>query len=704
MKLKSLYLVYLFAVTCMLLGLLEWALRLVDYTPAGRLIPSFCDNLQGDYDPLIKVRDRVNETLSYVASTDERGFRSNTAPIRLPHPNPIRILCLGDSYTFGYGVEDALTYPAQLESILSHAYPEVGFDVMNAGVPRYGLDDEISVFERKGEEIKPDLVILQFFLNDIQDMVRKPQFGSYLLEHFHVPRRTSLERLATKTELYRFARKVSIAKANINPTFTSEEQRKIFTQGGSLRDELTQEQRGLVSTYEGIVSDASVEVLAPLWQEYLEKVMRLRDLVERQGGKFLFMIVPDAHQITQYQLVASRCLVPFLQSQRVDVLDLTFPFMAQTFDRNASLYLASDPHCSPAGNGLVARRLADGLSVSGGKLLWLGNQLPLRDYASRKQAALTFDPRHNSLAVTSQDAVGVEVFEDNLAIQPDDGFGIALTAPKDPARPGTLDLRISAGAPMAFLDAVFHYRLPNPDSRMTILASEDGITFVPVEEKSSNRGGTRESLHTRYIARIPLTPRAGQRIYLRFILQNGANLVTDKLEAEKRQRPFDLFLYPPHPVAGAPLAVSLTTFPKPNPGDLLNLVTMDKSIAVQGLGGIERDQMGKWRWGMGPETEITFDLPAPGEVEFDLRFCNIIEGQQMAILANDEKLADLKNLPKQAWLRDTRTVLRFQGNAGRNTFTIRYGLWNRYGAEVSQTDATPYALAFTGLTLQGVPK
>lgn len=704
MKQKVVFLVYILVVTGMILGISDGTLRLVDYTPAGMLIPSFRDDLWGDFEPLTKVRERVNDSLSYTASADERGFRSN-AVVKSSHPRPIRILCMGDSYTFGYGVNDAQTYPAQLESILSQAYPDVGFDVMNTGVPRFGLDDAISFFQRKGGKVKPDLVVFQFFINDIQDMVRKPPFGSYLFENFHAPDRTSLDRLLSRTELYRFARKVSIARANKNPTFSSDEQRKIFVQGSPLRGELTQEQRELVSAYEGIVSDASWIVLAPLWQEYLEKVLRLRDMVERQGGRFLFMVVPDAHQITQYQLAASRCLVPFLLAQEVDVLDLTFPFMAQTFDRNASLYLASDPHCGPAGNGLIARCLADGLSLSGGKLLWLGDRMPTRDYASRKRAALTINPRRNSLSVSSQDAVAVEVLQDNLKIHPDDGFGIAQVVPADTTQPGILDLRISSRTPAAFLDAMFHYRLPNLDSHITVLASEDGNVFVPIDEKNAPRCGTSEDLNTRYIARIPLIPKDEQKVYLRFILQNGANLVTDKPEEMRTQRPFNLYLYSALPVKGASFNVSRTPFSKPVPGDLFNLVTMNASIAVQGLGGIERDPAGTWRWGLGPETEISFTLPTPGEVQFDLRFCNVIEGQHVEVLANGEKMMNLANLPKQAWLNeDTQAVLRFNGHAGRNTITLRYALWNHHGTEISQSDAMPYAMALTGLTLHGLPE
>jgi len=485
---KILYLAYWLFSLCLLLGTAEVVLRFVDFTPTAVCMPVFRKDTPGDLEPGIKVRETVNSSLAYTVSSDARGFRSNNLGRTGTTAPKVRILCLGDSYTYGYGVDDAFTYPAQLESMLSLARPDLAFDVMNAGFPRYGIAEEASFFNRKGETIKPDVVALQFFLNDLQDMVRQPSFGLFLQQLVRPGRQNFFERALARTELYRFARKINIARTSRHPAYKSEQERQVLVQGSPFRDTLSADQRSLVSTYEGIVSDASMSVLAPLWQEYLGKVLTLRDAVEKSGAGFLFVIVPDAHQITNYQLAASAALVPALTAKGVDVLDLTFDFMAQYFDESTPLFLQSDPHCSPAGNALIARRIADGLAFVQQRPLWAADRLPVRDFSAVRRCGLHFDARSNTVAVSSPDEVAGKSLQDNLSLVPDKEFDITALAPTDKERPGLLELRTTPGCPAAFLDVRFHYRLPRPDSSITLLVSEDGKTYVPVKEIDA-RGG-----------------------------------------------------------------------------------------------------------------------------------------------------------------------------------------------------------------------
>lgn len=78
------------------------------------------------------------------------------------------VLCLGDSFTFGEGVREGDTYPAQLEKMLNKGADRV--NVFNGGVQGYGTRQALFFFERYGREIKPDVVILGFVLNDACDV------------------------------------------------------------------------------------------------------------------------------------------------------------------------------------------------------------------------------------------------------------------------------------------------------------------------------------------------------------------------------------------------------------------------------------------------------------------------------------------------------------------------------------------------------
>jgi lysophospholipase L1-like esterase len=101
--------------------------------------------------------------------TNELGFRE--AHIDPRDRDTCRVLVLGDSTTFGMGVDADHTIPATLERILnSDEANERKFEVINAGVPGYGTAQEWLLYRRWAEALRPDLVVLLFLTtNDVQD-------------------------------------------------------------------------------------------------------------------------------------------------------------------------------------------------------------------------------------------------------------------------------------------------------------------------------------------------------------------------------------------------------------------------------------------------------------------------------------------------------------------------------------------------------
>jgi hypothetical protein len=73
-----------------------------------------------------------------------------------------RIVGLGDSFMFGFGVADDQTYLARLESRLSGS----GVEVVNLAVPGYNGAMEVRSLELKGLAYAPELVIIEFISND----------------------------------------------------------------------------------------------------------------------------------------------------------------------------------------------------------------------------------------------------------------------------------------------------------------------------------------------------------------------------------------------------------------------------------------------------------------------------------------------------------------------------------------------------------
>ena len=95
-------------------------------------------------------------------------FTVNEAGLRGPAPRPrtentFRILVLGDSMAFGFGVLDDETFSVQLENMLAGRFPSLDVQVLNGSVPGYGTADELAFLKSRGAALDPDLVVVQFF-------------------------------------------------------------------------------------------------------------------------------------------------------------------------------------------------------------------------------------------------------------------------------------------------------------------------------------------------------------------------------------------------------------------------------------------------------------------------------------------------------------------------------------------------------------
>ena len=87
-----------------------------------------------------------------------------------------RILVLGDSITFGWGVEQDKTFCKLLEKKLNGDPPPGGpphYEVINTGVGNYNTSQEVAYFLERGRLYKPDMVLLAFFINDAEPTPRE---------------------------------------------------------------------------------------------------------------------------------------------------------------------------------------------------------------------------------------------------------------------------------------------------------------------------------------------------------------------------------------------------------------------------------------------------------------------------------------------------------------------------------------------------
>jgi lysophospholipase L1-like esterase len=94
------------------------------------------------------------------------GFRDG--PFGEPGEGP-RVAFVGDSVVFGAGVDAAACMDARLEEELATRLGRGGATVLNLGIYAYSLDQYVTMLRRELPVLRPDLVLVGFCVNDIED-------------------------------------------------------------------------------------------------------------------------------------------------------------------------------------------------------------------------------------------------------------------------------------------------------------------------------------------------------------------------------------------------------------------------------------------------------------------------------------------------------------------------------------------------------
>jgi lysophospholipase L1-like esterase len=104
---------------------------------------------------------------TWTIENDSEGFRGPERPYRdTPDDDVYRILCVGDSVTFGFNVDQPDAYPRRLEALLRQRHPGRQIEVVNAGVPGWSSVQGLRFLEAYGLRLHPDLVIAAHGTND----------------------------------------------------------------------------------------------------------------------------------------------------------------------------------------------------------------------------------------------------------------------------------------------------------------------------------------------------------------------------------------------------------------------------------------------------------------------------------------------------------------------------------------------------------
>ncbi len=259
----------------------------------------------------------------------------------------LRILALGDSFTFGVGAGQEETWPARLSEIL-------GAEVLNAGAPGFGVPDAVAWYESHGKQLDPDVIVLAVFLaNDLQDASPDQPKVAVVDGALVVPGETGgLRRwLYYHSHLFRLF-KSSVLEGGLRTRLGLREPwavRELRSEFAMYSPDLPQElRRGAEATEQAVARLKGKRVLAVLVPS-LPQV----DPVKWHAVLAQLGLDPLRHD----PLRPNRLFRGIFERHGIPVLDLTDTF--RKADRK--IYYPIDQHLNPEGYELLARSVAEAL-------------------------------------------------------------------------------------------------------------------------------------------------------------------------------------------------------------------------------------------------------------------------------------------------------------------------------------------------------
>ena len=113
----------------------------------------------------------------WILQTNTQGLRGR-ALSRAVAGGPRRVLVLGDSFTFGWGVSEKQAFPRQLERLLNGRV-----QVFNAGVPGYNTEQQACQLHQLWDQAAPHAVLLAYVVNDAEPQHTVPTSPDVVHRH-----------------------------------------------------------------------------------------------------------------------------------------------------------------------------------------------------------------------------------------------------------------------------------------------------------------------------------------------------------------------------------------------------------------------------------------------------------------------------------------------------------------------------------------
>jgi hypothetical protein len=311
------------------------------------------------YDGLPGVRGRFHgQTVTH----NSKGNRGPEAAFEKP-PGTRRVVVVGDSQAWGYGVGDDDTIPAQLTRALN-AGGGAPYEVLNLGVGGYGTDQAFLKYLAQGLRYSPDAVVLTTFKNDPVENansvywgVGKPRFylegGRLCLGNVPPPRAPGWpnNRLVADREP---SLRVPGTSFDLARTATA----RFFLRREWLPSLLARDDSGLAVVREHVDCIGNRDAYEGDGMEILTRlVAELKKITAGRGARLVLLLVPRSREVEDPSVPAyyDPALERF-RAQDVDYVDLRRR-LGRRGDEAA--FLPNDPHLSVAGSRVAAAALRD---------------------------------------------------------------------------------------------------------------------------------------------------------------------------------------------------------------------------------------------------------------------------------------------------------------------------------------------------------
>ena len=279
----------------------------------------------------------------------------------------MRIAVVGDSHTWGYGVNDDELYSEKLEVMLGDS------EVINFGVTAYSLWQEVDYFKRTGLRYAPDILIVGFTQNDVEQGANRKniEMANAKREEQTKPndRQQSFKFkrfLAENSALYKFV----VDRINTNKSVVQ------FLARLGLKEPLVGVE-GIDNNLKTSLRDPPPEIERS-FRAVEAKLSELKSLTDREGVRLIVVAIPARQAIEAVffrQSIALsifepedfdldkpyRRLATFAQKEGIEFVNPVDQFRDSPL-KEEGLFLKRDVHLSPAGHELLARVLAHYIS------------------------------------------------------------------------------------------------------------------------------------------------------------------------------------------------------------------------------------------------------------------------------------------------------------------------------------------------------